>query len=389
MAGVYLTRDIPNEEECQTHKAPETLLTGNATYQTDINPESVDSCETKLSHEIELKVDHNGLHHMDIYRPRVLVNSFPLHRAVLPIGELSNFQVVKSNPNGNVLCVVHQTSVGPKHEFLIFQKREEMQVWIDRVNESLFPGTRRACRRSTEPTPSNIAQTTSRNDKATSAVISCFQEDDEVDDHLLTEDSEVTSAPIASVGVDVNEDTSQLSVAYCYGRSPSITTVVGAGENCQQSRLRHALNYRGDILRIRNCIRCAGLYTGDAIHEINGKGVKCEKTFRDMLKNCRDTAVEVQLTVERLPQADLQLIKIPTTKEIPFTFEGTKVKSVDVEYDEGLFMSAKKGRGFITHVNGDYVPFSSTTLEVRSRMKDFRDEFFLILHHREFAEKLG
>lgn len=74
-------------------------------------------------------------------------------------------------------------------------------------------------------------------------------QDDEVDDHLLTEDSEVTSAPIASVGVDVNEDASQLSVAYCYGRSPSITTVVGAGENCQQSRLRHALNYRGHILR--------------------------------------------------------------------------------------------------------------------------------------------
>lgn len=56
MAGVYLTRDIPNEEECQTHKAPETLLTGNATYQTDMNPESVDSCETVsiIKYDIEL-----------------------------------------------------------------------------------------------------------------------------------------------------------------------------------------------------------------------------------------------------------------------------------------------------------------------------------------------
>lgn len=42
-----------------------------------------------------------------------------------------------------------------------------------------------------------------------------------------------------------------------------------------------------------------------------------------------------------------------------------KIKTVYVDHDEGLFESAKQGNGYITHVNGDYVSFSSTTLEVR------------------------
>lgn len=79
--------------------------------------------QQKSAHEIELKMDVDGLLSVDIYSPRTLVSSIPLKNESVAVENLPTFEVVQSNKSENILCVVHRTSEGLKNEFLVFKRR--------------------------------------------------------------------------------------------------------------------------------------------------------------------------------------------------------------------------------------------------------------------------
>ncbi|KAJ8025377.1 hypothetical protein HOLleu_32918 [Holothuria leucospilota] len=458
---------------------PQTLLKSHATYRSGISYQS--SVTTKSAHEIELKMDVDGLLSVDIYSPRTLVSSIPLKNESVAVENFPTFEVVQSNKSENILCVVHRTSEGLKNEFLVFKRREEMQLWIDKLNSTLFPGKKRSVRRDTDPTVNRHSPNTKRAQKTASAVEECFGGRSESSTSVVAEYSEnfpfrvleaehcqshntdshgfvmvestrdstesrfrCTKTPVeddypfqdddpSSYGpVDLERSnfiSEELLNAH-QNRSPSISTLYSAGESSQMARLGHtpialrmsppennssrdvfsqlcqekgqsevtvsvqmedALTLKFythlDKLWIKSNDSSSRLFGGDLIKMIDDVEVTEESAAKSILLASKQT--QIKFTIARLPHSHLLLIDNPRSEEPPFMSEGTKIKWINVDHDIGLYEAVKNGKNYITHINTLHIPFGAGTTEIISLLQHAGDEFFLILHPKDVAEKLG